>query len=254
MNEIIQKILDFPGEVTQRVLGQRVSKTLDSFNESRGIRGYFQLIYKWASLGMCVAMIWTLIDGVGDYFDSADKIEKMASVVTTAVCLLAAFVIPTVIRNRGNSFASSESGTARFLVHDVIITNIRLVGELTALVFVAQALCFIVATIFEVTVFAPLAGGGAVAAVLSSSVEMIPWPYEVFEILRTNLHLDAVWDTKISGEWTLESVMNGFRLLIDAVIALAVFHVLAAFYGLLYNIVAAVIHWIQHPHITIKNS
>ena len=259
MNEIIQKVLDLPGQIAGRVLGSRVSDTLDGFDSSNGVRSYFQTIYSWLALGMCILMVWGLINGAGDYFGSAYTIGMIASIVTSLICLVAAFAIPNVVRMRGDSFAGNHSSMTHFLAHDVVKTNISLLGELGALVVVTQALCMAVATVFNTSVYAPLGGGESIANMLWAAPSWY-WteasaliPFGVLDTLGASFSM-ADWNASISGSWSCDSIMGTLGMLVNAVILLAVFHIAAALYGVLYNAAAWIVGWVQNPHLTIKNS
>ncbi len=259
MNEIIQKVLDLPGQISGRVLGNRVSDTLDNFDSSNGIRSHFQTIYSWMALGMCILMLWGLIDGLGGYFGEADTMGMIASVATTLICLVASFAIPNVVRMRGDGFAGDHSSMTRFLAHDVVKTNIRLLGELSALVVVTQALCMAVATIFNTSVYAPLGGGESIANMFWAAPDWY-WteasaliPFGVLDTLSASASM-ADWNASISGSWSWDSIMATLGTLVNAVILLGVFHIGAALYGVLYNAAAWIVGWVQNPHLPIKNS
>jgi hypothetical protein len=51
INEIIQRALDLLGQIAARVLGTRVSATINKFNSGKRIRSYFQTIYSWFTAG-----------------------------------------------------------------------------------------------------------------------------------------------------------------------------------------------------------
>ncbi|NQW26041.1 MAG: hypothetical protein HQ473_06735 [Cryomorphaceae bacterium] len=253
MNEIIQKVLDLPGQISGRVLGNRVSDTLDNFDSSNGIRSYFQTIYSWLALGMCILMLWGLIGGLGEYFGEADSMGMIASIVTTLICLVASFAIPNVVRLRGDSFAGKHSSMTHFLAHDVVKTNIRLLGELGALVIITQALCMAVATIFNTSVYAPLGGGESIADMFWAAPASALIPFGVLDTLGASFTL-ADWSASISGSWSWDSIMATLGMMVNAVILLGVFHIAAALYGVLYNVAAWIVGWVQNPHLPIKNS
>jgi hypothetical protein len=259
MNEIIQKVLDLPGQISGRVLGNRVSDTLDNFDSSNGIRSYFQTIYSWLALGMCILMLWGLIGGLGEYFGEADSMGMIASIVTTLICLVASFAIPNVVRMRGDSFAGKHSSMTHFLAHDVVKTNIRLLGELGALVIITQALCMAVATIFNTSVYAPLGGGESIADMFWAAPNWY-WteasaliPFGVLDTLGASFTL-ADWSASISGSWSWDSIMATLGMMVNAVILLGVFHIAAALYGVLYNVAAWIVGWVQNPHLQRKKS
>tara|TARA_B100000768_G_scaffold181512_1_gene204827 strand:+ start:1959 stop:2738 length:780 start_codon:yes stop_codon:yes gene_type:complete len=257
MNEIIQRVLDLPGQITARVLGTRVSDTLNKFDSGKGIRSYFQTIYSWLSLGMTILMIWELVDGINDHFSSADTMGIIGSVITTLICLIAAFAIPNVIRIRGEELVGKHTGMVQFLAHDVMKTNIRLMGELSALVVFTQALCMVVATLFNATVYAPLAGGEEIASMLSGiyswftgvAGENIPFD---FMGAATSFANPADWNASISGSWTWDSVMGTLGMLVNAILLLASYYVILSIYSVAYNITAWLVGWIQKPNLPIK--
>ena len=257
MNEIIQRVLDLPGKITARVLGTRVSDTLNKFDSGKGIRSYFQTIYSWLSLGMTILMIWELVDGINDHFSSADTMGIIGSVITTLICLIAAFAIPNVIRIRGEELVGKHTGMVQFLAHDVMKTNIRLMGELSALVVFTQALCMVVATLFNATVYAPLAGGEEIASMLSGiyswftgvAGENIPFD---FMGAATSFANPADWNASISGSWTWDSVMGTLGMLVNAILLLASYYVILSIYSVAYNITAWLVGWIQKPNLPIK--
>lgn len=255
MNEIIQKVLDLPGQVAGRVLGSRVGDTLDSFDSSDGIRRYFQTIYALLAVTMAAYMLVDIANGAGDFFSDADGMGIAGSIVTTVICLVAAFAIPHVIRVRGDGFAGGHSSMVEFLAKDVMRTNIRLVGELGALIIFTQALCMAVATIFGATVYAPLSGG---ADIVSTLTPWVDWMRETVNDLVQYVSVDSLYAVgsdagSFEGAWSWDSVVDVFSTVVNAIMFLATFYVYLAIYNVGYNVVSWIAGWIQSPHLPIKN-
>ena len=224
MNEMIQKVLGLPSMVSDLVLKNRVNDTLDNFDSGAGIRTHMQTIYTWIAFGMMLFMLWNLGAGASDYFSTATGMGLVASIVTTAVCLVAAFALPSLIVRRAASFTGDHHGMASFLFGYVVTTNIRLVGELGALTLLIQAVCLAVATLFQAEVYVPIGG--------QASVEMLMGPVN----------------------WTWDSVMNVAATLVNAVLLLAMNYVLVAAYRVGYNAVSWGIKWVQNPHLPIRTN
>lgn len=257
MNEIIQRTLDLPGQIAARFLGTRVSETLNKFNSGKGIRSYFQMIYSWLALGMTILMIWELISGINDHFSSADSMGIIASVITTFICLIAALAIPNVIRIRGKELAGKHTGMVEFLAHDVMKTNIRLMAELAAFVVFTQALCMATATLFNTTVYAPLAGGEEIASMFSGIYSWFTGvagdniPFD-FMGAATSFANPADWNASISGSWTWNSIMGTLGMFVNAILLLASYYVILSIYSVAYNVTAWLVGWIQKPNLPIK--
>lgn len=253
MNEIIQRVLDLPGTVTSRVMGSRVDDALGGFNGRGGIRSYFKSIYAILALATTALMLVNLINGLGDHFSEASGLGMVGSVVTTVICLVAAFAIPNVIRQRGDSFDAEHKGMVHFIANDVVKTNLRLVGEIGALLAFTHALCMAVATLFGTDLYAPL-GGTEMMTHLSSSVD---WTMNMFADntgidLRSLIEMGTA-DTA-AGSWSWDSVHDTFMALINAMLILAVYYVYLAIYSVGYNVVAWLVNWVQNPHLPIKTS
>ncbi len=122
------KVLDLPGQIAGRVLGSRVSDTLDNFDSSNGIRSYFQTIYSWLALGMCILMVWGLIDGAGDYFGGADTMGMIASIRHDVDLLGRSLCHPKCGTHARRFLCRQPQRHDPFLAHDVVKTNIRLFG------------------------------------------------------------------------------------------------------------------------------
>jgi hypothetical protein len=254
MNEIIQKVLDLPGQVAGRVLGSRVGDTLDGFDSNDGVRSYFQTIYSILAVAMAAYMLVDIIDGAGDFFSNADGMGIAGSIVTTLICLVAAFAISNVIRVRGDGFAGGHSSMVEFLAKDVMRTNIRLVGELGALFIFTQALCMAVATIFGATVYAPLGGGSEIVGALTTPVTWVSdaisaqIPFDFNSLYAVGSDAGS-----FSGAWEWDHVVGVFSTMVNAIMFLATFYVYLAIYNVGYNVVSWVAGWIQNPHLPIKN-
>ncbi len=255
MNEIIQKVLDLPGQVAGRVLGSRVGDTLDGFDSNDGVRSYFQTIYSILAVAMAAYMLVDIFDGAQDFFSNADGMGIAGSIVTTLICLVAAFAISNVIRVRGDGFAGGHSNMVEFLAKDVMRTNIRLVGELGALIICTQALCMAVATIFGATVYAPLGGGADIVGALTPWVDWMATtvsdqlPYiDIGSLSAAGSDAES-----FSGAWEWDQVVGVFSTMVNAIMYLATFYVYLAIYTVGYNFVSWAAGWIQNPHLPFKN-
>lgn len=254
MNEMIQKVLGLPSMVSDLVLKNRVNDTLDNFDSGAGIRTHMQTIYTWIAFGMMLFMLWNLGAGASDYFSTATGMGLVASIVTTAVCLVAAFALPSLIVRRAESFSGDHHGMASFLFGDVVATNIRLVGELGALTLLIQAVCLAVATVFQAEVYVPIGG--------QASVEMLMGPVNwVGGLYSEWIPFDlSAWyqgpssDSVLAGSWTWDSVMHVAATLVNAVLLLAMNYVLVAAYRVGYNAVSWGIKWVQNPHLPIRTN
>jgi hypothetical protein len=254
MNEIIQKVLDLPGQVAGRVLGSRVGDTLDGFDSNDGVRSYFQTIYSVLAVAMAAYMLVDIFDGAQDFFSNANGMGIAGSIVTTLICLVAAFAISNVIRVRGDGFAGGHSNMVEFLAKDVMRTNIRLVGELGALIIFTQALCMAVATIFGAKVYAPLGGGADIVGALTPLVDLVTTtvsgqlPGDIGSLSA------AVSDAGFfQGDWEWDQVVRVFGTMVKAIMYLATFYVYLAIYTVGYNFVSWAAGWIQNPHLPFKN-
>ena len=78
-------------------------------------------------------------------------------------------------------------------------------------------------------------------------------PFGVLDTLGASFTL-ADWSASISGSWYWDSIMATLGMMVNAVILLGVFHIAAALYGVLYNVAAWIVGWVQNPHLPIKNS
>lgn len=267
MNKIYSYILDFPGMVNQKILNARLNAEIEQFDSSQGFKSYVRCLYQWLSVLVFLSMEWSILRQLMDYFSSdASGLAKAFSVITAAIMLYMAFPIAQVIRSRGESLGSSESGMVNFLFRDFVTTNIRILGETAAIVGVCALGCRAMGFIVDNNLFCASVG----SSLLANFAWTASLPMQGLNDLLGLLQLDAIsnalttlmsFNMADAAEFDGDMKWNAHHLValaggfVNVLMGLALMYVNLAIYGYLYGIVESLTAWVANPSlpISVKN-
>ncbi len=266
MKKIIQQVLDFPQSVNQQIFKGRINDAVDSFDGQNGVRSYVSSIYEYIAFAVFVWMEYNLLMAAFTYLTgTATGIEKAGSLLTIALLILSAFPIAQLIRARGNSFNSSHNGMVSFVFKDFVKTNIRLVGEVVAIMALFSAFNFTLSFLMDQDLFNPATSG---ANLLSPMAPLATLPMDLLAGIMAHFKFDGitgmingamayrmdnsagiyygnfVWDVR---DWAL--VLGSY---VNVMVGLIMMYISLAIYGYIYGIISSVIAWIANPSFPIS--
>lgn len=257
MNKIMNQILDFPQLVNQKIFNAKLNSLVTNFDSTDGVRHYVKTIYQWASLLFLIAMEYHIILAAKDYYGAADvsTMGKLGSVLSFLVLAYSAFPIAAIIRSRGESLGDAHKGMISFVFKDFVMTNIRIFGEVMAVIGLSLALTATLSFVFDTNLFTSYMGN----TVMSSFTDLYSFPLNTATSLMSMLHVDFMsnainalmgmrFDTEVvfgsDFVWNpsdLGMVANSY---FNVLIGLVVLYVNLAVYTYLYAIVSAVVNFI----------
>ncbi len=260
MKKQLQMLLDFPGLVNQKVLNGFVNNGLESFDSLDGVRWYMKNIYQWVALIVLASMEFGIIKAAIAYFrDSTDGgLAKAGSVLTILVLMYSAFPIAKLIKSRGESMGESHNGMVGFVFNDFIKTNIRLLGEVFAIVGLAGAVNLSLSFLLDNNLFSTVPG----SRLLDLLSPLYTLPMEALNAIfkATGLNLMSDMMSSLSAfrlptastfggdfQWDIHDIIGVLGAYVNVMLGLIFMYINLAIYGYLYNIVASLIKWIASP-------
>jgi hypothetical protein len=260
MENIINQVLDLPAMVNSKLPKNTFNECIDGSENS--VKGWVGLIYKAFALVFLLTMLYGVImGGIESLTGEGDALSKVGSVLSILILIYAAFPLAQIIRNAGDSLASSSSGIISFIFKDVVVTNIRAVGYLTALSAFFGAVVLTVSYVLNAEVFtygAGLMGGlDSMTAMPMGILEMLLGTIgmgEVSEIISGLYQMDFMGSASGSVQgWTLEGLgalalnyVAVLVMLIQLFISLAVYH-------FIYGLAETFVNWIKGPYLPFKS-
>lgn len=256
MKQIFSTILDFPQMVNQKVMNAKLNSVVDEFDSQNGIRCYVKTIYQVASLLFLLGMEYGIFRAAMDFFnDPANSgMGKLGSVLTLLLMAYAAFPIAHVIRSRGESLGGKHSGMVEFVFKDFVTTNIRIFGEVGAIVALFGAFNATLSFLFNASLFSASSDSmvgmmsGLYSFPLQAATSVITAiPFFDLSLITNALNtfssfsLDA---TQSAGGWSIENLGMVCNSYINVMVVLAVLYVNLAIYNYLYSIAAALVNFV----------
>jgi hypothetical protein len=253
MKQIISKILDFPQMVNQKVMNAKLNSVVDEFDSQNGIRSYVKTIYQIAALVFLLGMEYGIVKAALEFFSdpAVTIVGKAGSVLTLILMAYSAFPIAQVIRSRGESLGGAHHGMVEFVFKDFVVTNIRIFGEVAAIVALFAAFNATLSFAFGTSLFS-----GSSDSIVGMMSGMYSFPMQTTTALLSSLRMDIIANAlnSFSG-FTLDSAQNasGWNLenlgmvcnsYINVIIGLAALYVNLAIYKFLYSIVAALVNFV----------
>lgn len=267
MNKIYSYILDFPGMVNQKIFSGRLNAEVEQFDTPQGFKSYVKCLYQWLSLLVFLSLEWRIIHLTVDYFQSdASGMAKAFSAITALIMLYMPIPVAQIVRSRGESLGSSESGMVNFLFRDFVTTNIRIVGETAAVIGLCAVGCTVLGFVTDQSLFCAAKG--------SSLINTFAWtaslPMQGLDALLSTLRLDSLsemlntlmsWRMADAVEFDGDMKWNAYHLakvagaFVNVLLGLAMMYINLAIYGYLYGLVESLTAWIANPSlpISIKN-
>lgn len=264
MNAQIQQLLDLPGKLNGMIKTGAVNSAVDQFDSNSGVRHYTSFIYKWAAWIGWVAMEFAILKAAYHYFTSgeASGLSLVGSVLTTLVLVASAFPIAQLIRARGESLGSGHQGMVGFIFGDFIKTNIRLLGEVAAIVGLFAAVNQTLAFLMDHTLFSATSAGALdiLSSVASVPMNLLNELAGMFDMDMVTNILNSAASFKVDANgtydgdfvWNTQDLFGVFGAYINVIVGLAFVYVNLAIYGFLYNLASTLIKWISSPSIPIS--
>jgi hypothetical protein len=268
MKKIFQQIVDFPHVINQKVLNAQLNTEVEQFDSQNGIRHYTKTIYQIVSVIVFICLEIAVIKGAITYFQDAavPAMAKAGSALTTILLVYAAFPIAQVIKSRGESLGGSHNGMVSFIFKDFVTTNIKIVGETTAIVGFIGVLCMLLSYLTDNQLYMYISN----ESLMGSLAGLYSLPMEAFSTLFNMLKLDylggvlnSIVSFKMSGatnfnndfSWNINDLLTVGGQFVNVLVGLAMLYVNLAIYHFLYTMVSNFIHWIQSPSLplSIKN-
>ncbi|MEN9703839.1 MAG: hypothetical protein RLZZ209_1267 [Bacteroidota bacterium] len=269
MKNYIQTVLDLPQMVNQKYLNLGINESIDSFDSESGVRSYVASIYQLIALALVVSMEYNVINAALEYFKSStEALNKVLSVLTILVLLVSAFPMAQIIRKRGDSFKAKHSSMIEFVFNDFIKTNIRLMGEIMAIVGLAGAVNLTISFISDHDLFA---GGNTGIDLLTPLAPIGAFPIKVLTELLAIVGVGEIGSSlnEISSfrintggtvfggnfEWSAGDIMIVLSSYLNVIIGLAMMYISLSIYTYTYGIIVSIIKWVANPFIPllIKN-
>lgn len=269
MKKIFYQVLDFPQMVNQKFLKSSVNGYVDNFDSKDGIRSYVKTIYQLVAFALFAWMEYNLLLAAADYMGTEHSgIEKAGSLLTTLILLISAFPIAQVIRSRGESLVGKHQGMPEFVFSDFVKTNIRIVGEVIALLALFSAFNFTLSFLFDTNLFNPMATG---TEMLSPLVPLSSLPIDVMSNLLNAINLNGISNMlhgvvsyqydggipQFNGDfvWNIRDLGSVLGAYINVILGLVMMYISLAIYGYLYGLAVSLIKWLANPSlpISVKN-
>ena len=256
MKQIFNTILDFPQMVNQKVMNAKINSFIDDFDSQNGIRTYVKTIYQVAALLFLLGMEYSVIKAAMEFFKdpTVTAMGKVGSILTLVLIAYSAFPIAAVIRSRGESLGGKHKGMVEFIFKDFVTTNIRIIGEVAAIVALFGAFNQTLSFIFGTSLFSASSDvmigmmGGLYSIPMNALASLISSiPLINLSMVTNSLHglSELVLDTtQNSAGWTIGNLGMVANSYINVIIGLVVLYVNLAIYNFVYSIIAALVNFI----------
>jgi hypothetical protein len=256
MKKIISQVLDFPMMVNQKLPKNNFNTMMEESEDS--IKGWTGTFYTVAALVLLVTSIVTVLSPIWEGGMGDDGIAIVSNIIAMLIAVYAAFPIAQVVRSAGDSLSASKSSIVDFIFKDLVLTNIKVVGHVTALVALFGAICMTISwfTTLNISGLSDVEMAGFMGYAmslpmdaLSAFTNMLGLGY-IGEIVAGDWASFSVASS--SGEaWTMSGLMSVGWGYVQVVVVLAQLYVGLAVYKFLYGLVSTLTAWIQNPSLPI---
>ncbi len=257
MKQIFNQILDFPQMVNQKVLNAKLNSTIDSFDSQDGIRSYVKLIYQVAALVVFLTMEWGVLNAALAHFGNPaiTIIGKVGSVVTLILMAYSAFPIAHIIKSKGETLGGSHNGMIEFIFKDFVTTNIRIFGEVMAVLGIIYSinlsLCFLLDSDLLLS-----SSSDPILEILGS---LYTFPINTLSNILVSLRLDVIANalqsftafkltaTQSFGNdfiWYASDIVIVASSFVNVIAGLAVLYVSLSVYNYMYSLVSTLANFI----------
>ncbi len=264
MKQKFQQLLELPGSLNQKIFKGLVNNELDNFDTQNGIRSYVKTIYTWAALVVFVSMEVGILKAAFAYFtDSADTmLAKVGSVFALLILMVAAFPIAQIIKSKGEQLSENHTGMVSFVFNDFVKTNIRMLGEITAIAGLVAAINLTLSFVLDTNLYSANPGN----SLSNILMPLYSFPVEALNAVLNAAHLGAAANfigsvtsytmptsTDFAGDfhWKLSDLHGVVGAYINVILGLVFMYINLAIYGYLYNLAATFINWVSSPSIPI---
>jgi hypothetical protein len=264
MKKIYQQILDFPQMVNLKVFNAQLNTEVTQFDSQNGVRSWTKTVYQLLSIIVLITLEVGFIKGAMSYFAAPDTsaLGKLGSILTTLVMVYSAFPIAHIIRSRGESLGGTHNGMVSYLFKDFVTTNIKLIGEVTAVAGFAAAVCFSLCFLFDTNLYCATSGDS-----FSAISGVVALPLQAFNTLLGALKLDYLsgvltnfvgWklgaSQSFTGDmlWNINDVLLVGAAFVNVAFGLVVLYINLAVYHFVYTMVAHFLGWLQNPSLPLS--
>ena len=257
MENYINQVLDIPKTVGNMLPGNNFNSMVE---EAEGnINKWTGLIYKVAATIFILGAIYNVLDpfwndGLGDGKD------MVGIILSSLIWLYAAFPMSQVIRSAGATLESSNSSIVQYIFKDLVITNIKLVGQLLALSALFGAFALTIGWVADL----PMDVMG-----ISGDVPVIRWMFELPLIATMDfanwigfeevaMSLFAQWESwefaGYSGDaLSWEGFIGVCWAYAGVVLILVRLYISVAIYSFFFSLVSTFMNWFKNPYFPTKS-
>ena len=257
MNKLLNLLLDLPKTVNDKLPENCFNEMMD--NSEGSIKKWTGTAYKVGALVLLVVTLISVITSGMDTMSSASGLGQVSAVICLLILIYAAFPIAHVVRTAGDSLSASKSNSVDFIARDFVVTNIKALGHITALVALFGAICSTVGWVLNsdgMSMSVDLIGAFAYAYALpldaaATFLEMIRLGF-VGGVLETFNGWDLT-GSEASGYNIAGLVAVGYEYA-QVILILAKLYLALAIYHFFYGILSTLTRWIQRPSLPFKTS
>ena len=181
MENYINQVVDLPKMVNDKI-PVNINSMLD--DSERNMSKWVGMFYKLASLLFIAGALYNLLSPLWGDRSLPDGKDLIAMFIGLLIWLYAAFPMSQIIRSAGDSLESSDSGIIKFIFKDLVLANIRLVGQILALSALFTAICMSLSWVLDMTI----------AGSVDGSMDSVYWMFELPMAVTADF---AMWVDKL---------------------------------------------------------
>ena len=259
MKNYVNELLDLPKKAGEMLPGN-VFNSMVNDSESN-IAKWTGMFYKVAAFILVVGVIYGLLSPLWDADISLGEGKEMVgAILAMLIYIYAIFPIAQVVRSAGDSLGTSNSSTVNFIFKDFVITNIKMIGHVLAIVALFGAICMGLSWLTDIDI-----AGGIGIGFLDNVYDIWGLPMAALTELTGMLGLDFVgnvvanqwmsWDvtTSAGDAWTWGGLVAVAWELVGVALILAKLYVSLAIYNFLYGLLTTFVGWIKSPYLPFKS-
>ena len=256
MENYINQVVDLPKMVNDKI-PVNINSMLD--DSERNMSKWVGMFYKLASLLFIAGALYNLLSPLWGDRSLPDGKDLIAMFIGLLIWLYAAFPMSQIIRSAGDSLESSDSGIIKFIFKDLVLANIRLVGQILALSALFTAICMSLSWVLDMTI----------AGSVDGSMDSVYWMFELPMAVTADFAMWVGFDGVAEmintnwGGWTLgaeSGEAHSWSGLIaccwafaGVVLALAQLYVSMAIYTFLFALGTSFMNWFKNPYLPTKS-
>ncbi len=255
MKKFFNQVMDLPKMINGKLPMNKFNLLVDESEQN---------IAKWVGTFYTVSAIVILITSILSILlpiwsgEMGIGLDILGNVLSILIWLYAAFPIAQFIRSAGDSLAESKNGIVDFVFRDFVVTNIKLIGKVTALITLFGAFCMTISWATSVNVsssfsynwinnISSLADIPMKAAIGLSELLRL----EMVTAILSDVYTHNVWETSAT-EWSLSGFYAVTWQYVGVVVILAKLYVSVAIYNFFYGIAASFVNWLKSPYFPFK--